>query len=420
MMIPNRRKFERFDIITVLEFKLLTKDGGVFMGITNNFSFEGFCLETQCVAFEPGDPLELRLRHPHSDLTISVPAHVVWKKTADKFATLLGIELKEPELDTRLRMLEIMSAAGDVPVDSFLSAGSDEGTAHEERVAPAHEIARLTTEKGAPEPAEMHDKNTESGESRDEELVSREMDVTPGEKSGEPFYEVFKAAQTEGREAEDLVNEEAEKSDMPWPKDNAPEGDPDQASDGTPNLLTLLLRNRTFIYSSITAVIIGISVYALFSIFQRPDNDTKSPAPVPAQSAFPQEEARSQVVPQLQDLGINRPVAPLIPPPDKQHLSTAAPSPAKKREVRAVPPKSPDTRTAVEQKQYIQVGAWTNPDNARDMLQRVKKYYPNAYMTAGRKFNRVKIPARNQAQVNSIIKDIEGKFHIKPLVTSVR
>lgn len=413
MTIANRRAFRRFDIIAVLEFKLMTALAGTFAGITNNFSYEGFCVETQCATFEPGDNLELSLSHPHSDLTVSVPASVVWKKTADKFACLMGLKLKETELDKRLRMLEIMSAAGDVPVDSFLSDGSDEGTGDEETPSTAPYSDPLKKDIAVPEPEGTQEEDIEDESFRDEGLLGSEKNLLTGNKSGNFFNEVFKAAQTEGPEAEDMLDEEVVKSDMTWPGNNDRKDETYQALAGSNHLLKQLLGNKTFIYTSITAVIIGISVYALFLIFQRPGNGIKSPAPVPAQSAFQQEQEQSNILPPVQDAGHNEAV-PAIQVPDEHRISNSkilAP------EVPAVLPVPPTTRTTDNKTRYIQVGAWRNPDNAREMLQKLKKYYPDAYLTPGKSFNKIKIPVTDKTRASKIMKDIEVKFKLKSFLT---
>lgn len=420
--MPNRRTFQRFDIITVLEFNLMTAIAGTFAGITRNFSYEGFCVETQCVSFEQGDSMEIRLRHPHSDLTVSLPAYVVWKRTADKFAYLMGIKLKETELDTRLKMLEIMSAAGDLPVDSFLSEGSDEGIEHEKTATLSSDINQLETYRSEPEPAEANDEVTEPEAFIDEGLLSTEKELITGKISGDTFTEVFRAAQTAEPEEEYMPEpEEDVESDMLWPR---VEEKADKAPYSITSVLKQLKGNRTFIYSSIAAVIVGVSVYAIFLILQRTGPAVNIPAPVPAQvpaqTALRQEEKIPDIVPPVQDAGDYKAAAPAVQQPDEQPVSKPAGSKQVEREVPASPPKLPDIRTADDQTRYIQVGAWKDPANAREMLQKIKKHYPDAYLTAGKKLNRVKIPAKNQAQVNSILRDIEDKFHVKALVSSVR
>jgi cell division septation protein DedD len=411
--MPNRRTFQRFDIITVLEFKLLTAIAGTFAAITRNFSYEGFCLETQCVTFEPGDRLEVSLRHPHSDLAVSVPAYVVWKRNADKFACLMGIKLTETELDTKLRMLEIMSAAGEVPVDSFLSeGGDDDGTGNGETGTRISDLNVLPEEKASPEKAVAIDEHTGPEAFRDEGPLSTQEGLFTGKKSVSAFNEVFRQAQAERPETEDMMNEEELESDMPWPKAPVVEKKTTHAA----LVLKKLLGNRMLIYSSSTVVLSAVLIYALFLIFKSPDISIKSPVPVPAQSMYRQEEALNRPVPPVEDARDNETAAPAIQPPVEQHISKAESSKSIEQDVPASI-QQPPVITA-DKMQYIQVGAWKNLDNAKEMLQRLKKYYPDAYLIAGTKLNKIKIPVKNKTQGNGIIKDIEAKFHITPMFTT--
>ncbi len=413
-MMPNQRTFQRFDIFTVLEFKLLMANAETFTGITRNFSYEGFCLETQCVTFEPGDSLEVKLRHPHSDLTVSVPAYVVWKRNADKFAYLMGMKFRETELDRRLRMLEIMSAAGDVPVDSFLSDGSDaDGNGNEETGIRIPDLNLLRADEAPPEPVRTDDEDTEPEAFRDEGPLSTQEGLITGKKSVSTFDEVFKQVQSEGPEAEDLLSEEEVESDMPWPKANAVE---EKTAHGS-HMLKQLLGNRIFIYSSISAVLLAVSVYVLSLIFKSPDNGIKSPVSVPAQSTYRQEEALSRPVPPVDDARVNEAAVQSIQQPDEQYISKTESSKAIEQEV---PPASQQPHVINvdnDKTQYVQVGAWRNPDNAKEMLQKIKKYYPDAYLVTGTKLNKIKIPVKDKTQGNRTIKDIEDKFHIKPMLT---
>jgi cell division septation protein DedD len=485
-MIPDRRAYQRFDITTVLEFKLQSEQGGTFVGITKNFSYEGFCLETQCVAFEPGDTLEVRLKHPHTDLTVSVPATVVWKRNAEKFAYLMGIKLGETELDTRVKMLEIMSAAGEVPVDSFILGSSEDNRIEiEETAAQTLDLNVLHPEKAVPEEHGTCDEDIEPEHHRDEGLLSAEGELITGNKSESLFKETFDTAvSAEGPEAEDMFNEEGTVSDMPWPKADTRKEETDQIYDQSAPLLKKVLRNRKVIYSSVAAVLIAVSVYALSLIFKSPGEGIKSPAPVPAQSAFHQEEERNLPVPPVETPsgevtapGLQQPDALQVPkeittqeteqqtppasqkPPDikKTEDQPAFPQEGERNlpappfetpsgEVTApglqqpdalqvpkeittqeteqqTPPvsqKPPDIKKPEDQPPYIQVGAWKNPDNAREMLQKIKKYYPDAYLVAGKKFTRVKIPIESESQGKEILKEIEDRFQIKALLTLKR
>ncbi|MBI5665374.1 MAG: PilZ domain-containing protein [Nitrospirae bacterium] len=411
--MPNRRAFQRFDVITVLEFKLLTAIAATFTGITRNFSYEGFCLETQCVTFEPGDSLEVSLRHPHHDLTVSVPALVVWKKNAEKFAYLMGIKLKETELDTRLRMLEIMSAAGEVPVDSFLSEGSDDGTGKEETGVQIPQLSLQPADKAASEPAETVDVDTGVEAFRDEKPLSIQEGLFTGKKPVSAFDEVLRQAQAEGPDDEDMINDEPLESDMPWPKADAAEEKTAHAT----NVLTKLIGNRMLIYSSSTLVLLAVLIYTLSLIIKSPDISIKSPVPVPAPSTSPQEEALIRPVPPAEIAGTDKAEAPAVQPPDEQHVSTTESSKPIEQDVPAASQQPPVISVKDDKAQYVQVGAWRNPENAKEMLQKIKELYPDAYLVSGTKLIKVKIPVKDKTQGNRIIKDIEGKFNIKPMLT---
>ena len=167
-------------------------------------------------------------------------------------------------------------------------------------------------------------------------------------------------------------------------------------------------------------VLLAVSVYALSLIFKSPDIGIKSPVPAPAQSTYRQEEALSRPVPPVEDARDNEAAAPVIQPPDEQHISKTESSKAIEQEVPAAY-RQPSVINANDDKtQYIQVGAWRNLDNAHEMLKRLKKYYPDAYVVTGTKLNKVKIPVKDKTQGNRIIKDIEDKFHIKPMLTLER
>ena len=414
-MIPNRRAFQRFNIITVLEFKLLTANEGPFAGITSNFSYEGLCLETQCITFEPGDSLEVRLRHPHSDMTVTFLAYVVWKTTADKFACLMGIKLRETELDTRLRMLEIMSVAGDVPVDSFLSDASDDnGSGETENRIP--DLTLLTADKESTEPEETVEEDTGLEAFRVAEQLRSQEHLITEKKSVNSFDEVLKQAQAEGPEAEDMMNEEALESDMPWPRSNAAD---EKTAYGT-NVLKKLLENRIVIYSSSTVVLLAVLIYALSLIFKRPDISIKTPVPVPAEPTYRQESPLNRPVLPVEVARNDKAEEPAIQQPDEEHISKTESSKTLKQEVPAASQQPPVVKANGEKTQYVQVGAWRNPDNAKEMLQKLNKYYPEAYLTTGTKLNKIKIPVKDKPHGNRIIKDIEDKFHIKPMLTTER
>lgn len=65
----------------------------------------------------------------------------------------------------------------------------------------------------------------------------------------------------------------------------------------------------------------------------------------------------------------------------------------------------------------IQVGAWKNPDYAREMLLKLKKYYAGAYMDKRNNFHFIKIKGiSTQEQGAAIVQDINKRFGLKPIL----
>ncbi len=94
-MLSEKRAFERFDFFVVLKFKPFSEQAGSFLGITRNFSSEGFSFESQDFNLRPGGTLECRFKQPESDLMVSVPGEIVWKDSVNKLNCMTGIKFRE-------------------------------------------------------------------------------------------------------------------------------------------------------------------------------------------------------------------------------------------------------------------------------------------------------------------------------------
>ncbi len=114
-MLSEKREFERFDFFVVLEFKPFSEQAGSFLGITRNFSSDGFSFESQDFDLGAGGTLECRFKQPESGLMVSVPGEIVWKDSADKLQCLTGIKFREIGEDVKNKILKIMSLAGELP-----------------------------------------------------------------------------------------------------------------------------------------------------------------------------------------------------------------------------------------------------------------------------------------------------------------
>jgi len=72
-------------------------------------------------------------------------------------------------------------------------------------------------------------------------------------------------------------------------------------------------------------------------------------------------------------------------------------------------------------KYYLQVGTWRKHHFAQEMVKKIKKSYPQAYMSSSNDFTRVIIPDIDTTlQGKKIIRDIESAFHLKPILKSLK
>lgn len=359
-MSRNRRTSPRHDIITVLEFKLGSKTYDTYFGISRNFSCEGLSLETQCTDFESGDSLEVRLKHPDQALTISVPGHVAWKRNAGKFATVMGIRLEEMDIENRVSMLEALSAAGDIPVDSFFidTIDDDKEVLHKE--TPIKASSPAEKEGPAPEiPAEVHE------------------DITPEEPEEEEIVHLY--------------------------NDSAPP--------------KKFLNRKFLIYASVTAVVVTLLAVTSFVTFKSSKEDIKPIVAMPLNEAALKEEAIDKPAPQTAALQNDKVKLQELPVPEKPQIPIEAESVKTKQEKPAPPRQTPAAIKPLNKKaNYVQVGAWSSKASARKMLAKVSKYYPEAYLDSSKNASKVKIPIKNKAHGYNVLKNIKNKLKVNALL----
>jgi hypothetical protein len=66
---------------------------------------------------------------------------------------------------------------------------------------------------------------------------------------------------------------------------------------------------------------------------------------------------------------------------------------------------------------FIQVSASKNHNAAQNMLEKIKPYYPDAYIVVQNDFSKIRIPGVSTRKQGLVIsKDIEKKFNVKPIL----
>jgi hypothetical protein len=483
-MLTSRRALQRFDIIIALEFKRLHDPSEYFYGITRNYSYDGFCIETQCPAFEPGEYLEIKLKHPQRDLVVTAPGEVSWKKKSDKFACVMGIKLSETDVENKLKILGIMSTTGDIPVDSFLMGENTESETEnkewddwnnqlnisQDEILTPEALSEINehinyedqenndlfnmvdTDLKNQEPEDLandvgnsseqtiinesehviHDETTESG-------INKQSDNFEDHESNDLFN--IEDINLKAQEPEDLANDvgsSSEKTKINGLKhvvhDEITESISNESSGNTlqgdmghihynskpPEKDNR--KNKNWLYIVIATASIAVLSYTLPSLFNKSDKGVKSPIPVVEKSIPRQEKSNDVIIPPAIDERSTTVTVPEIPKSDDVKLSKTTGSKKTEQDRMANARESLVSKNTEDNRgYYIQVGAWKNPKYAQEMLSKLKKYYPDARIIKQDNFNKVRIPGiMSKEKGNSIVKDIEDKFRLKALLVSIK
>jgi len=113
-MVHEKRQFKRLDIFHVIEIKSYSP----LLGLIRNFSYQGLTFELDSIDFEQKENIEFKLKYPHGDLIVSFYGDVVWeKRDANTFSA--GIKLRELDKEKKDRLIEILCAIGEIPVESL-------------------------------------------------------------------------------------------------------------------------------------------------------------------------------------------------------------------------------------------------------------------------------------------------------------
>jgi hypothetical protein len=117
-MSLERRQCERSEIILVVMFRVAKKSLDYFHGITRNFSNEGLSFEYHNCNLQPGDILDIKLKHPNRDLLISAMGEILWEKGSD-FTREAGMKLWVLNREAKRKLTELGTLYREMPWDSF-------------------------------------------------------------------------------------------------------------------------------------------------------------------------------------------------------------------------------------------------------------------------------------------------------------
>jgi nitrogen regulatory protein PII-like uncharacterized protein len=147
-MVHEKRKSRRSDIFHVIEINSHT----TLLGLITNFSYRGLCIEMDNIEFEQKENIEFTLKHLQSNSSVSFIGDVVWEKcVANTF--LAGIKLRPMEKAIKEKLIEILYAIRDTPVDLFNFGRKSEILMNERK---EEKSVAILSENVVPETSEIH------------------------------------------------------------------------------------------------------------------------------------------------------------------------------------------------------------------------------------------------------------------------
>jgi outer membrane protein OmpA-like peptidoglycan-associated protein len=110
MSVSEKREVERSSNVLIVNFRQFNKSREYLLGVANNYSQKGLSFETERLEYNPGEVLELILKHPYSELSVAAVGEIVWKIDG-WYKCITGIKLKEMDQETIDKMNVLMTNA---------------------------------------------------------------------------------------------------------------------------------------------------------------------------------------------------------------------------------------------------------------------------------------------------------------------
>ncbi len=104
-MLQENRRYIRFDIHLNLELNPDDSKAGHLVGITRNFSRDGFSFVSEYFDHEASGTIEFRMEHPQNDGYVPVRGDVVWRRQV-RDRCLAGIRIVGMEEDFKSEILD--------------------------------------------------------------------------------------------------------------------------------------------------------------------------------------------------------------------------------------------------------------------------------------------------------------------------
>ena len=119
-MTESKRMYRRFDLPLIVKFRPVNGKTMYSLGLLKNISCEGLNLEARGFNFIAHENLELELKFPQGNSSVSLFGDVMWKKQ-DGRVNYAGIKFRHQNEDIRNEVIEKISHHTSIPVRSFLN-----------------------------------------------------------------------------------------------------------------------------------------------------------------------------------------------------------------------------------------------------------------------------------------------------------
>ncbi|MBI5741177.1 MAG: PilZ domain-containing protein [Nitrospirae bacterium] len=103
-MQADRRRYIRFDVPLEIIFKPADDAAPYIAGLTRNFSRDGCCIESENRDMTL-QSLELKVKHPISDIYITTRGNIVWQRQVEG-KWLAGISIVEMDTEAKSEILD--------------------------------------------------------------------------------------------------------------------------------------------------------------------------------------------------------------------------------------------------------------------------------------------------------------------------
>jgi hypothetical protein len=124
-MSTEKRKFERTNVFLLVELRRHNKSQDFSLAISTNLSSEGAVIESQGYDLRAGEILELIIKHPESDVSVSALGQIVWKKDA-WYKCLMGMKFIKIEKEDKNNIIKLMTASQDSTSEPTYHTGDAE------------------------------------------------------------------------------------------------------------------------------------------------------------------------------------------------------------------------------------------------------------------------------------------------------